>query len=306
MPASDHRLTSREMARFVTDGFLRFDGLVPDDINERVVDELRARQPGKIQRALGREPEDDPLPIPHSMTPLSEIYPPPSVLGEYLRLPEVQGIIRSLVGDDPLYDHDFIHLLPSGSQFRQHLHVDAIIDSADRTFDVQLFYYPVEIRPGAGGTRFVPGSHLRKARAEGVARYQHLLGEKHYSGPAGTLVVFHHGLWHAGQPNPSEQDRWMYKIRLNPRVPQVRLWNTDDLDAFHNDASDHVFASVQPGRAASELRRMHPWQQGHEARYELVQRARLWRYLTGDDRYDVDYYLTRLEGRASLVGEGGR
>ena len=27
----------------------------------------------------------------------------------------------------------------------------------------------------------------------------------------------------------------------------------------------------------------------------------LWRYLTGDDDFDVDYYLTRLEGRADLV-----
>jgi hypothetical protein len=46
---------------------------------------------------------------------------------------------------------------------------------------------------------------------------------------------------------------------------------------------------------------MQRWQQGHEARYELVQRARLWRYLSGDDRYDVDYYLTRLENRSSLL-----
>ncbi len=50
---------------------------------------------------------------------------------------------------------------------------------------------------------------------------------------------------------------------------------------------------------------MQPWQKGHEARLELVQRARLWRYLTGDDAYDVDYYLTRLEGRAVLAGGVG-
>jgi len=37
-------------------------------------------------------------------------------------------------------------------------------------------------------------------------------------------------------------------------------------------------------------------------RNEQVQRARLWRYLTGDETYDVDHYLTRLEGRAELVG----
>ena len=27
---------------------------------------------------------------------------------------------------------------------------------------------------------------------------------------SGTVVVFHHGLWHAGQANPSDAHRWMY------------------------------------------------------------------------------------------------
>ena len=67
-------------------------------------------------------------------------------------------------------------------------------------------------------------------------------GEEQFSGPAGTVVVFHHGLWHAGQPNPSGTDRWMHKVRLNPTAPQVRLWNTADLDEFQNPPSDHAMA----------------------------------------------------------------
>ena len=54
----------------------------------------------------------------------------------------------------------------------QHLHVDAVVDNRDPSFDIQLFYYPSEVKPGAGGTRFIPGSHLRFTRAEGVSRYQ--------------------------------------------------------------------------------------------------------------------------------------
>ncbi len=303
MPAADHRLTTLEVARFVAEGFLRFDALVPDELNRRVVAELGPLATVKVPQALGVPPESDPLERPASGTPLSRCYPPPSALGEMLRLPAVQGIVESLVGPDPLYDHDFVHVLPAGSEYRQHLHVDAIVDSADPSFDVQLFYFPEEVAAGAGGTRFVPGSHLRRTRAEGVSRYQHLLGEQQYAGPAGTVMVFHHGLWHAGQPNPSQRTRWMYKIRLNPQVPQVRLWNTDDLDAQHNDPTDHTFATMRFEGVGHALRQMQPWQQGHEARYELVQRVRLWRYLSGDDRYDVDYYLTRLEQRARSGGE---
>jgi hypothetical protein len=301
MSAADHRLTTLEVARFVAEGYLRFEALVPEALNEAVIGELSELATVKLPQAIGRPPEVELPNRPASLTPLSNCYPSPSVLGEVLRLPSVQGIITSLVGADPLYDHDFVHVLPARGGVLQHLHVDAIVDTGDPTFDIQLFYFPRAVNPGEGGTRFVPGSHLRRVRAEQVARYQHIVGEQAFEGQAGTLLVFHHGLWHAGQPNPSERTRWMYKIRLNPRVPQVRLWNTDDLEAVHNDPSDHTFATMRFDSVAQVLRPMQRWQQGHEARYELVQRARLWRYLSGDDRYDVDYYLTRLENRSSLL-----
>ena len=90
----------------------------------------------------------------------------------------------------------------------------------------------------------------------------------------------------------------MYKIRLNPRAPQVRLWNTDDFDAVQNDARDHTFAHMRKDSVAQIFRGMQPWQQGHEMRYEQMERARLWRYLSGDETFDVDFYHTRMEGRA--------
>ncbi len=312
MPAPDHRLTTNEMAQFVADGYLRFEALVPASINERVIEELQLLYTTKMRQlveSVGLNPDDVAktpsvsVSHPESLTPLAECYPPPSILGEMLRLPEVLGIIESLVGKNPLFDHDFVHYIPAENPRGQHLHVDAVIDDQQPSFDIQLFYFPTEVAPGAGGTRFVPGTHLRHTRAEGVARYQHLLGEQQYSGPAGTLLVFHQGLWHAGQPNPSQQDRWMYKIRLNPQVPQVRLWNTEDFEAIHNDARDHTFAHMRQDSVANTFRTMQPWQKGHEARYEQMERARLWRYLSGDEQFDVDFYHTRIESRAG-VNEG--
>ncbi|MCR9104220.1 MAG: phytanoyl-CoA dioxygenase family protein [Gammaproteobacteria bacterium] len=303
MPASDHRLTTHEMAQFVADGFLRFDALVPADINQRVIEELRLLEAKKINLIVGLPPGDDGPPQPASLTPLSQCYPQPSVLGTMLNLPQVQGIIVSLVGPDPLFDHDFVHRLPAGSEYQQHLHVDAVIDSPDPTFDIQLFYFPQDVAPDGGGTRFVPATHLRRTRAEGVGRYQHILGEQQYSGEAGTVMVFHHGLWHAGQPNPGDVDRWMYKVRLNPRVAQVGHWNMDDFDHMHNDASDHTFAQMRHDSVAQILRTLQPWQKGHEGRYEQMQRARLWRYLSGDATFDVDYYHTRIEQRGRLEGQ---
>ena len=307
MPANDHRLTTREMAQFVVNGYLRFDALIPTEINERVITELSSLYTVKMRQIIesmggnaddfAKTPEQE-LARPDSLTPLSECYPSPSVVGELLRLPQVRGIIESLVGKNPLFDHDFVHYIQPEAKEGQHLHVDAVIDSPHPSFDIQLFYYPTAVAPGAGGTRFVPGTHLRYTRAEGVARYQNIVGEQQYSGEAGTILIFHQGLWHAGQPNPSASDRWMYKIRLNPQVPQVRLWNLDDFDEYHNDARDHTFANMRNDSVANTLRTMLPWQKGHEVRYEQMERARLWRYLSGDNEFDVDYYHTRIEARA--------
>lgn len=308
MPASDHRLTTAEMAEFVANGYLRFDGLVPDSLNKKALIELTDLYPVKVSnavRASGLNPKTrgisetkEGVATPESLSPLSECYPPPSAIGEMLRLPQVHGIIESLAGPNPLFDHDFVHFIAANSPTGQHLHVDAVIDNRDPSFDIQLFYFPTEVKPGAGGTRFVPGSHLRYTRAEGVSRYQNILGEQQYHGSAGTVLIFHQGLWHAGQPNPSPEDRWMYKIRLNPTIPQVRLWNQDDFEPRHNDAKDHTFAHPRTDSVAQQLRKMQPWQKGHEARYEQMERARLWRYLSGDNNFDVDYYYTRMEGRA--------
>ena len=141
MPAQDHRLTTREMAQFVVEGYLRFDGVVPDDLNQRVIDDLQGLQAVKLQQAMASvgmpaQQQAEPVDHPESLTPLSQCYPAPSVIGEMLRLPEVQGIITSLVGADPLFDHDFVHYILANSPKGQHLHVDAVIDNRHPSFDI--------------------------------------------------------------------------------------------------------------------------------------------------------------------------
>ncbi len=300
MPASDHRLTTREMAEFVANGVLRFDALVPDEINQAVLAELPSIERAKFANfGIGDRAEaaaSSPA-LPDTLDPLSSCYVDSDGLGRYLRLPQIQGIIRSLVGDDPIFDHDFVHHLPGGHSNRQHLHCDAIPDSPTPDFDIQLFYFPHAVAPGGGGTRFVPGSHLRRVPASSTARYQHLVGEQFFSGPAGTVMVFHHGVWHAGQDNPSETDRWMHKIRLGPDRLQRRLWNLADFEAMHNDASDHIFAKSRTDSVAAVFRSTPPWMGTDEARFELRERTKFWRYLSGDDTFDADYYLQRTERR---------
>lgn len=289
---TDHRLTTMQMAEFVTNGFLRFDEIVPPDVLARALPEV---QQLSAERWL---PEGMNPPV--STTVLSDCYPEPSAIGEYLRLPQIQGIIQSLVGADPLFDHDWTHFIPAKATSIQPLHVDAVTDTIDPAFDIQLFLFLTDVEEGGGGTRFVPATHLRHVLSSGIDRYQNILGEQQFVGKAGTVVLFHHGMWHAGQPNPSSQDRWMHKTRLNPTQPQVRLWDTSDLEAVHNPPSDHIWATRDTAAVGETFRSWPPFAGISEYRNSQMQRAKLWRYLTGDQAYDVDYYLTRLEQREGL------
>ena len=296
-------LTTDQIASFVARGFLTLEAVVPEATNARAMVELPELFRSWLDEFSGvaagaADGEAQGSRLPWSGTTLHDAYGVDSVFGEMVRVPAVAGAIQSLVGESPVVDHHFVHIKAAGDLHRQGLHCDAIIDEGV-AFDIQLFWFPHDVAPGEGGTRFVPGSHLRRVNMDDVARYQHLAGEQYFSGPAGTVVIFHQGLWHAGAPNCGATDRVMGKLRLNPTQPQVRLWNTSDLGARSRN-NDHMFARIEPGSVASLLRRTEPWYEPSTHRLETVQRARLWRYLTGDDGFDVDWYLTRIERRAAL------
>ena len=293
---SDYRkLTTREMARFVARGCLMFEGLTPDDLNRQYMDEANA----------GRVPA-----VPAG-TPLAEAYPEGSALQRLVTLPAVRGILDSLVGPGPLVDHHFVHLTLGREQREafgftkplpsQHWHQDSTIDTR-AAFDVQIMWYPHEVTADMGGTRYLPGSHLRIVSEAAIGRYQNIRGQRHVVCPAGSLLVLHHGIWHGGGSNSGEHTRHMVKIRLNPTVPQVRLW---DLGPDHDlDAADRaqrpIFWQPTP-RDADDLHDVlceyQPWYEADTARLEFVNRVRWFRRLLGDDTFDADYWLTRIENQ---------
>ena len=42
-----------------------------------------------------------------------------------------------------------------------------------------------------------------------------------------------------------------------------------------------------------------PWHEDDTGRLEYLNRIRFWRYLTGDDSFDADYWATRIENEFS-------
>ena len=272
-------LTTAQMAEFVARGFLRFDELVPEAINRDV---MAAFDAGGIDAAPAG-------------TPLSHCYPQPSPIGAMLRIPKIQGIIHSLVGPDPLFDHHAIHVRQPNEGKAQGMHGDSIIDTRMH-FDIQLMYFPHDVPLEMGGTLLVPGSQYRRINEGDIARYQNFAGQVPMVCKAGSLLALHHGIWHCGRQNKTDRKRYMYKIRLNPVVRQYRLWNTDDLAAM-TGGQKRIFTAEQNTAEDVQtiLGRGEPWYEDGGGRLEIVNRVKMWRFLSGDENFDVHYWLTRLE-----------
>ena len=304
------KLSTKQMAFFAANGFVELPEVVPDDLNSRF---LRA-----IHASDRREDTEDPekgfaryrnfqakseLQAVPAGTPVMDGLEEGSVLGDIVRLPVVRGAIESLVGPGSLLDHHFVHLLPGPGAYKgrmqltQHLHQDSTIDPRLAAFDLQLFYFPHEVTAEMGGTRFVPGTHLRIVSESAVARYQNMLGQRHITCAAGTIFCMHHGIWHGGGINQTNLTRFLYKLRLNPTVPQVRLWDTSDLtdDDFQQDPIFFVKKARDPESVASLLTRGLPWFENDTGRIEYIRRIHFWRHLVGDQSFDADYWASRLE-----------
>lgn len=292
------KLTSLQMASFAANGYVRLDEVVPSELNERFI------QAFKNGRAESKDEQQEEIPAVPPGTPILDAYPKGTVLGDIMRLSEVRGAIESLVGAGSLVDHHFVHTLPPASFFKknnrpqrsQHIHQDSTIDPRT-SFDIQLFYFPQDVPREMGGTRFVPGTHLRIVSESAIARYQNIRGQEHITCQAGTIFFMHHGMWHGGGINHTEKYRYLYKLRLNPVIPQVKLWDTSDLDETEDQFRPIFFVKEarRQDTVQDVLMRGHPWFEGDTGRIELIQRVKFWRRLLGDQSFDADYWVSRLE-----------
>lgn len=302
-------LTSAQMATFTARGFLRFDAVVPQDINDQFMDEagrIREAEDGlKVRRLYAEALATNRIPEVDAGTPLDQAYPPGSALARLLDLPLVRGAVKSLLGDAPVFDHHFLHVTfppryheAGGSEnVSQHTHQDSTIDPR-QAFDVQIMYYPHAVTRDMGGTRFVPGTHLRKVSEVALGRYQNIRGQQHMVCEAGTLLFLHHGIWHGGGVNHSDRTRYMFKIRMHASGRQTRQWDVSDLVPAGTPRPIFYRKSLpEPNSVETILTTPEPWFEQDTGRLEYVNRVKLWRYLTEDPTYDADYWLTRLEAQ---------
>ena len=57
------------------------------------------------------------------------------------------------------------------NQSSQYNHFDSAIDKRTQTFDIQLLYFPHEVKASMGGTRYIPGTHFRIVHTHHIHKY---------------------------------------------------------------------------------------------------------------------------------------
>ena len=263
----DALLTADQMARFVMDGFLEVEGLVPDDLNQAVYeDQLRSVDANGLKPQFGWHITDRP----------SAFYQSSEACRRVHELPAVRAILQSLLGPHWVMNHSALHATPPHTQTAQAWHVDAggrrqvrLVDDPPYQFDVLTAYFTHDVPYEMGPTLVQPGSHLRTVAGQDLARYKNIVGQRRLSGKGGRIVFFHDALWHCAQQNSTNQWRFMFKIRCNPKVPQRGQFNTDGWD------SPEMRRLFLKGKGLHAL--------NGDAAIMTMQRADWWRYLCSAD-----------------------
>ena len=298
-------LTTEQMAEFASSGCLFFEELIDKETNKEFLDDIGHTSADKVDSMETYNKNikaTSSIPRIKAGSPLKNAYPVNSPLEKILKNEVVAGAIQSLVGSNPVVDHQSLHLTfptkffkgANKRQMSQGNHQDSTIDPRS-TFDIQVFYFPTEVTKEMGGTRYHPGTHLRIVNEFAIAKYQNILGQKSIVCKPGTIGIFHNGLWHGAGVNFSDEIRYMFKVRLQPTEKQELLWDPEKRYKPLPNRALYWTDENKEETINDILMQSYPWQEADTNRLDKINVVKFWRLLTGHKKMDVDYWLTRIE-----------
>ena len=300
-------LTTEQMAEFASSGCLFFEELIDKETNKEFLDDIGHTSADKVDSMETYNKNikaTSSIPRIKAGSPLKNAYPVNSPLEKILKNEVVAGAIQSLVGSNPIVDHQALHLTfptkffkgANKRQMSQGNHQDSTIDPRS-TFDIQVFYFPTEVTKEMGGTRYHPGTQLRIVNEFAIAKYQNILGQKSIVCKPGTIGIFHNGLWHGAGVNFSDEIRYMFKVRLQPTEKQELLWDPDKRYKPLPNRALYWTDENKEETINDILMQSYPWQEADTNRLDKINVVKFWRLLTGHKKMDVDYWLTRIENK---------
>jgi hypothetical protein len=261
--STDHLLSDDQVADFVINGYHIVEPAFPPPFHAGVYDELQA---------LPTNPGDD---INKAVPKIDEVYEHPSVV----------GALASLLGADySRAAHRHCHRNYPGTRSQQwhqdSLNIPMLSDGHGREPEnvksVLVMYYPQDVSSTMGPTALIPGSHLFLAAGDRNASHGNFRDQMVAVVPAGSVLITHYDIWHAGTANTSDQVRYMVKYLFERESESVDpSWN-------HDPANDvHILERLERDEAALIQRSLVPKRN--------YRRAAMWNNLAGSAAIGYEY-----------------
>jgi hypothetical protein len=196
-------LTDSQVVDFCATGFVMLEGVVPQEINNRVTAYLNEHDTGEPTEILDEDWFVDNV-----------------ILNE-----AAAGTVRSLLGN-----HFHIPVLMSNHR-RQcpHTvvggwHVDGGSLFGPELNDLQVFYLPQDTPVELGPTQIVPGSHHWRNQQRYMAHYDGIRDAFSTTSPAGSIFITDYSIWHRATTATESGLRNMLKYVYWRTVPPQRDW----------------------------------------------------------------------------------
>ena len=167
-----------EILEFCRNGFLKFENLIPEDINQKTLDFLQ-----KVPEENHGQPH--------------EILDEPWFMDNVIKHPKVAGAIRSLLGKDFALPPTIANHRSVCPQPGQDWHLDGGAKHDGQLNTLLVFYYPEPCPREMGPTEIVPGSHfLYTDQSRFIGHHGRIRGSYHTTASAGTIFLAHYAIWH--------------------------------------------------------------------------------------------------------------
>ncbi len=202
MPTHDCEatLTDTQVMEFCKNGFLMFEGVVPDEINQRVCqysDEHEAQVPAGEDWYI-----------------------------ENVTLnPQVTGAIRSVLGKNFRYNlFAGNHRVQCPTRATGGWHNDGGSVYKPHLDSLQVFYYPQHTPVELGPTEVVPGSHFLVHLQRWMGHYTGIKGAVSTAAPAGSIFLTIYSIWHRRSTSTASGIRNLIKYWYIRTSPPERDW----------------------------------------------------------------------------------
>lgn len=240
-------LTDTQVLEFCTNGYVMFEGVVPDEINRMAV--------AYCERDTYYEPTD--------------ILDQDWFVDNVILNPKAAGAVRSLLGRD-------FHLPVLMSNHRVKApfpgagwHVDGNFIYTHELNFLQVFYYPQETPLELGPTQILPGSHLVRNKARFMNHLGGIRGAVATAAPAGSIILTIYHIWHRRGPATGTGWRNLLKYFYWRSTPPARDWIVEEnFDFSTANYGSPIADLVEQFRADVKVASMFLWLCGKHEEFQ--------------------------------------